>query len=643
MSNVLNAAYEYLDNGWSVIPISADGKKPLVRWLEFQQRLPTEEEWEHWAEQWPDCGIGMVTGQISGFVVVDCDTDEAASEAQKLGLSSPCGVKTRRGVHYYFRHPGGERYGNRQGAHSRGDDWPQVAGLDFRGDGGYVKLPPSNNYSWIGDLDDAPDWVQPKLSNVVTLRPGDMSFSNLDLSHVTPADKSEWDLTKEYAAQFPHKKIPTGQGNSRNNRVFRFASECVLNGLFNDALRHECARFMAEFFHDPLDEREFEATVSSAESMERRNHPERFNDIGDYIGIQRGEPKDKEPSKVPVSTGRLLIPSQAAALLQASKSQHYLLGPWLRPATINQVYGYSGHGKSFLIDSALQAMASGQEWFGGWELGGKARVLKLDFEIGTGSLANRWLSLADDLGDPEDRFMVWTPARDETDMNLRTKEGRARLQSWIEETQPDVVVIDTVRSAFPGLEENKASEWAMVNTLCLKLRNAGYAVVMIHHANKPGELGLGREAGSSNQLTVLETQLRVTAVYKDEQMAQEKAGRWDGKYKSPVYPLVERQLKPHESVGMMLEVSYGKVREWSEAHDHQLWFALINDHSTGKQRWMGTASTKLRVIRMLRNGDSVEAVAKRVNRSRRIIEQWGASVHSKSTQRPETQPVQHAG
>ena len=100
--------------------------------------------------------------------------------------------------------------------------------------------------------------------------------------------------------------------------------------------------------------------------------------------------------------------------------------------------------------------------------------------------------------------------------------------------KPDVVVIDTIRTAYPGLLENSADEWAKVNQLAVRLQNAGYAVILVHHSNKPSENGVGREAGSTNQLTVLETQIRVTQVYQDEETARQNAAIHDGSYERPV-------------------------------------------------------------------------------------------------------------
>ena len=67
----LEAALEYLENGWSIIPIKPKGKRPAIRWAEYQNRQPTEEEVTQWWTQWEDYDIALVTGEISGVVIVD--------------------------------------------------------------------------------------------------------------------------------------------------------------------------------------------------------------------------------------------------------------------------------------------------------------------------------------------------------------------------------------------------------------------------------------------------------------------------------------------------------------------------------------------------------------------------------------------
>ena len=80
---------------------------------------------------------------------------------------------------------------------------------------------------------------------------------------------------------------------------------------------------------------------------------------------------------------------------------------------------------------------------------------------------------------------IWTPFVDKKEINLHKSEGMMELQEWIKFADPDVVVLDTIRSAYPGMAENSADEWSKVNQLAVKLRNSGLSVVLVHHNNKP--------------------------------------------------------------------------------------------------------------------------------------------------------------
>lgn len=71
--NIRQIAGDYLRAGWPVIPIVPHGKRPSVAWLEYQQRLPTNRELDAWFSASSDANIGIVTGAISGLVVVDVD------------------------------------------------------------------------------------------------------------------------------------------------------------------------------------------------------------------------------------------------------------------------------------------------------------------------------------------------------------------------------------------------------------------------------------------------------------------------------------------------------------------------------------------------------------------------------------------
>jgi hypothetical protein len=71
---LMNEAIDaYIAHGWSIIPIRSGDKRPLVRWEEFQYRRPHVEEVRAWFSVWPEAGIAVVTGAVSGVVVLDID------------------------------------------------------------------------------------------------------------------------------------------------------------------------------------------------------------------------------------------------------------------------------------------------------------------------------------------------------------------------------------------------------------------------------------------------------------------------------------------------------------------------------------------------------------------------------------------
>ena len=641
VSEKIDIAIEYLERGWSLIPISPDTKRPLIKWLAYQDRHPTEDEITSWVEAWPDCSFAIVTGEISGCVVVDCDNEDAIHAAYDADMRSPIKVKTKRGVHLYFEHPkDGTRRGPRAGNNSRGEDWPKINGLDFRGDGSYALLPPSSGYHWdypthTLDWDDMPMWKDwtPSLDAHMESKSKDdgFSFGDLDLSGIEAMGEfvSEWDNTARYVLEkYPTtRKLPTGMSNGRNERVMRWISECIMDGYFGDELRLKGYSFMNEFYVDPLEAAEYEATVRSMEAAERRNHPERFTDTGEYIPREATHvtttsehPAEEKP---PAKTKRLIQMKDAEDLMREADGRSYLIEPWLPPATIVQVHGYSGHGKSMFLQHALGALTAGRKYFGPFEIGRAARVLYLDYEMGMSTIARRLMELRTAHGDTGDRLQIWTPFVEGKDMSLLQPEGLAALQEWVINVKPDVVVIDTIRSAFPGLKENDAQEWSRVNQLATRLRNSGYAVIMVHHSNKPGENGKsGREAGSSNQLTVLETQIKVTQVFPDEETARENAGIWDEDYTKPVWDALQRKCPADYKLYMVNEIRYGKVREWSDLHDRLQWVGYAANTITDERTIVSSRSTKQKAKDMAIDGWGMEAIADRLSRPLSLVRDW---------------------
>jgi hypothetical protein len=142
----------------SVIPIlppgGSDGKRPAILWAEYQQRLATEGEILDWFNQ--EMNIGVVCGAVSGIVVIDLDNDIARDWWVRRRPYTPWQVKTRRGFHCVYRHPG-VLVGNR----CKIETADGKLAIDVKGDGGYIVTAPSLHkdgatYRLIGD------WNVPK-------------------------------------------------------------------------------------------------------------------------------------------------------------------------------------------------------------------------------------------------------------------------------------------------------------------------------------------------------------------------------------------------------------------------------------------------------------------------------------------------
>jgi hypothetical protein len=128
--------------GVPVFPCVVEGKRPLTR-RGFLDASSDPEQVAAWWSRTPYANIGIPTGAVSGVVVVDVDVHgthdgrAAFQRATDAGLVDGAGLLVRTptgGVHVYFPATLGSEQRSWQAA---------TAGVDFRGDGGYIIAPPS--------------------------------------------------------------------------------------------------------------------------------------------------------------------------------------------------------------------------------------------------------------------------------------------------------------------------------------------------------------------------------------------------------------------------------------------------------------------------------------------------------------------
>ncbi|ACX52291.1 Bifunctional DNA primase/polymerase [Ammonifex degensii KC4] len=183
MNELAEAAVCYAERfGWAVLPLHSiaggrctcgrvncpsPGKHPLTQ-HGVKEASKDSETIAAWWRRWPWANIGVATGSISGFFVLDVDGPEGEDslyELVKRHGELPETVEQITGSggrHLLFRMPEGRAIGNKVRL---------APGLDVRGEGGYVVAAPSlhasgRRYEWEfssrpGEVEvaEAPGWL----------------------------------------------------------------------------------------------------------------------------------------------------------------------------------------------------------------------------------------------------------------------------------------------------------------------------------------------------------------------------------------------------------------------------------------------------------------------------------------------------
>lgn len=170
---MLSYLLTYANLGYRVIPLLPGSKKPRLR--AWQEQASSERGViVDWITRWPMSNWGIVTGDQ--LAVLDIDPVALVSgwpgtdRAREIRATRCPVVSTpRRGFHLYFR-----------------ASWPCTTGriapgVDTRGTGGYVVVPPSTTvhgrYLWrrplrpVDELPQPPDWLAEAVESLAIQRP----------------------------------------------------------------------------------------------------------------------------------------------------------------------------------------------------------------------------------------------------------------------------------------------------------------------------------------------------------------------------------------------------------------------------------------------------------------------------------------
>jgi hypothetical protein len=315
-----DAVLAYRARGFSVIPIKPKEKKPIVAWEPYQKEPASEATIQHWFESWPNANVGIVTGAVSGLVVIDVDTPETKDKLRELvpgfDFTAVPRSRTGKGWQLFFQHPGVSTP-NRAGI---------VPGLDVRGDGGYVVAPPSihpngKQYRWELAL----NGELPKLP--VTL------FQLI----ATPAGIVETGYRERFSTAQALAGVPQGQ---RDETLFKLACK----------LRHaDVPKDMAE------------ALIVEAS----RNCEPPFSEMVAIEKVRRAyrryDPKAEDQKNTDNGKSSPWACVQDAPTFLAEKEKEFkgIAKDLLAPAAVTMIAAPRGLGKTHVAEAAAVALACG--------------------------------------------------------------------------------------------------------------------------------------------------------------------------------------------------------------------------------------------------------------------------------------------
>jgi len=522
MSPFLNAALAYRNQGFSVIPIRAGEKKPLIAWEDYQTRRATEKEIDAWWTKWPEANVGIVTGSVFGLVVIDLDSLGAKERLKELlpdyDLSAVPRSRTGRGWQLYFKHPG-TLVQNRAGV---------IPTLDVRGDGGYVVAPPSVHpngkiYRWEVPINGELPKLPVELFKLIS----------------SPASNGEGGYRERFDTAKALAGVLEGQ---RDETLFKLA--CRLRGAdvpqdMAETLILEAARNCKPPFPEP----------TALEKVKRA-----------YTTYPSGGAETDGSNSFPhyrEETVRKEIKLQTwdDFLSTTPEEREYTIEGLLPDSGLAVLLGRGKHGKSTLAIHACRAIGGGQSFLGRETK--KKPIVYVNYEMPEDYLQT--LLRAGDC--PGEAYVINRPEP------VLTLEIIENIIGQVE-SGPGLIVIDSFRGAFKlsGDAENSAGGAGVILRQLQDLAiNKGWLIILIHHSNRGSREGTDSVSGTSDWIAAPDV------LWSWSRPDPDKSGTL----------MIEGRIPPVEPMAVKLtleECSFvGTVKEDQEQTDRQEILATLSD------------------------------------------------------------------
>jgi hypothetical protein len=474
---------------WPVFACDGD-KRPLVKWRDECSRDPAviADQFDQPNAQM----IGVPTGRASGLVVIDVDVKNGARGQEWLDYNQDALPETRThrtrsgGLHLVFRMPADVEIRN---SASR-----VAPGIDVRGEGGYIVVPPSPGYA-VADASE-------------------------------PAEMPLWLIRACLPPETP--RAPVAPPERRHERYVQAALDAEVlavsragEGTRNDTLNRAAVKLGTLVGAGVLSRSEAEAELIRAGQGAGLPYREIVATVKSGLDFGQGNPREMpekaEPKPSPVRQPVPPVDAPTGGIrlvwfndIQPALDANDFVQGVLTRGGASVLYGESNSGKTFFATDLALHVASGLEWRGKRVDKGGVVYCALEGGIGFRNRVAAWRA------DKELDGYAIPFAAIQQPLNLANPEADvtplidAVLEAGTKIDVPlSLVVIDTLSRALAGGNENDSADMgALVMCMDMIRQQTGAAVLFIHHSGKDAAKGA---RGHSLLRAAIDTEIEVTA------------------------------------------------------------------------------------------------------------------------------------
>lgn len=478
MQSKRSAAIALARRGFRVFRCQPNRRKPIKG--EHFKELATSDVatvFEMWDGEHANCNVGVST---AGLVVLDVDNKHGKTgdaDWQQLGdMPATLTVRTPSGGwHYYFTHP--EKFGLH-------DLTPSI---NVRAEGGLVVGPGSTidgtAYSIALDVPIAPlpAHIAERLRKAADKQAGAGSVAGeLDTAVAIECARDYLDTAPE--------AIDGSGGDTTTiyvaNRVLDFGLSVE---MACEVMEDWNARCSPPWDSEDLERKVQNAANSRSAAIGRDNPLHGFEDAVPAPAFERSA------SNAPVP---LEFPSDLRLTELATRQAQALVKGVLYPGDTGIIYGESTAGKTFCALDLAWHVAQGKPWHGNRTR--QAQVLYVCLE-GVDGFRKRMIAASMKHSDPGKwlaRLGVHVSLRRTEDGPSNGREGVETIINGCTQlaaqtgARHGLVIIDTLARAIAGDDENAVADtMAFIEQRAGEIaRRTGYAVVIVHHSNKSGDI-----------------------------------------------------------------------------------------------------------------------------------------------------------